>query len=108
MRSRSVVILRPGGDEAQIARGRLMQREQADTALVHFGVHAIDFDVARDRFTRLSGVAIDQRIDRFGNLALGQPAHLEQARPQAAQLLFVLTIRMLRLRVFHGCHLSGY
>ena len=72
--------LEAGGDEAQIARGRLMQREQADTALVALDVHAVDFGVARDGFARLLGVAIDQGIDRLGDLALDQAAHLEQVR----------------------------
>jgi len=84
----------------QIACGGLMQGEQADTALVHLGVHPMTR--RRVRSSRApAGVAIDQRIDRFGYLALRQPAHLEKPRSQAAQLLFVLSICMLRLRVLH-------
>ena len=89
--------LEPGGDKAQIAGGGLMQREQPDTQLVGLDVHAVDFGVARDNLARLAGVAIDQRIDRFGDLALDQPAHLEQAGAQAAQLLFILAVGVLRL-----------
>ena len=44
-----------------------------------------------------SVVALDQRIDRVGDLAFDQAAHLEQAGAQAAQFLFILPVGVLRL-----------
>jgi hypothetical protein len=78
-----------------------MQREQPDTLLVVVVVHPIHFFVALNHFARMIAVAIDQRIDRFGDLALDQPAHLEQTGAQAAQILFVLPVGMLRLCAIH-------
>ncbi len=78
-----------------------MQCEQPDTALVALDIHPVNFGVARDRLTGFCGIALDQRLDRVGNLTLDQTAHLEQAGAQAAQLLFILAIGMLRLGVVH-------
>ena len=78
-----------------------MQREQPDALLVVVVVHPIHFFVALNHFTRVLAVAIDQRIDRLGDLTLDQSAHLEQTGAQAAQILFVLPVRMLRLGVIH-------
>ena len=46
IRSRSVVIFSPGGDEAQVAGGRLMQREEPDALLVGLDVEPVDLGVA--------------------------------------------------------------
>jgi hypothetical protein len=78
-----------------------MQREQPDALLVVVDVHPIHFFVALDYLARVIAVAIDERIDRLGNLTLDQSAHLEQTGAQAAQIFFVLPVGMLRLRVIH-------
>jgi hypothetical protein len=78
-----------------------MQREQADALLVVVVVHPIHFFVALDHFTRVFAVAINQSVDRFGDLTLDQSAHFQQTGAQAAQILFVLPVGMLRLRVIH-------
>ena len=78
-----------------------MQREQPDALLVVIVVHPIHFFVALDHFARMIAVAIDQRVDRLRDLPLDQPAHLEQTGAQAAQILFVLPVRMLRLGIIH-------
>ena len=93
--------LEAGSDEAQIAGSRLMEREQADALLVVIGVHLVDFVVALNHFAGVFAIAIDQRLDRLGDLPLHQSAHLEQTGAQAAQILFVLSVGMLRLCTVH-------
>jgi len=47
---------------------------------------------ARDHLFGHLGVAVDQSIDRLGDLALDQPAHLEKRRSQASKLLLIAQI----------------
>ncbi len=93
--------LETGSDEAQVAGGRLMEREHADALLIDLGVHLVHVFVALNHFARMFAVAIDQRLDRLGDLSLDQSAHLEQTSAQAAQILFVLSVGMLRLCAVH-------
>ncbi len=78
-----------------------MQCEQTDALLVGLDVEPVDLGVARDDLARLDRVAIYQRFHRLGDLALDQPAHLEQVAAHGAQLLLVLAVGMLRLQVVH-------
>ena len=57
--------------------------------------------IVLDHGARMVAVAFHQRFHRLRDLALDQAAHLEQAGAQAAQILFVLAISMLRLRGIH-------
>jgi hypothetical protein len=49
----------------------------------------------------MEAVAIDQGLHRLRNLALDESAHLEETGAQAAQILLVLAIGVLRLRGVH-------
>ena len=82
-----------------------MEREQANREFVVLDVHPINLGVARDRGLRARRVTIDQRFDSLRDLALDQPAHLDQAGAQTAQLFFILAIGVLCLGRVHRKYL---
>ena len=65
------------GDQAQVARRRLVQGQQAQAQVVDLHVHAIDGLVALDDQPRELVVALDQRAHGVGDLLLDQAAHLQ-------------------------------
>jgi len=77
------------GDEPEVARGRLMQREELDREIVDLDVEPVHHVVACDG--RLCEVAIARREGAHGlrDLVLHEPAHLEHARSQLLELQLV-------------------
>jgi hypothetical protein len=78
-----------------------MEREEPNASFVGLDVHPVDFLVARDDLVGEFAVAVNQRVDRLGDLALDQPAHFEKGCAQAAQLFLIAEIGM-QVRLIHG------
>ncbi len=89
MRSRSLAIFRRREDLAQIARHRLAQREEPDREVVEIALQLVDLGIAFDDAGGKLAVALDDRVDRRGELALGEPAHLGDRVAELAQLFVV-------------------
>ncbi len=86
------IDLQSRGDQAQVARRRLVQRQQAQAHLVDLDVHAVDDVVALDDPLRLHCIAIHQGPHGVVDLLLDEPTHLQHAPAQLAKLVFVVTI----------------
>ena len=86
MRSRSRRDLERGDDLAQIARHRLAQRQEPDRQRLDLALELVDLGVALDDAGGEIAVALGDRLDRGGELALGQAAHLDDdvVEPAAA------------------------
>ena len=81
--------LQRGDDLAQIARHRLAQRQQPDRQIVEIAFELVDLVVAFDHPRRELAVALRHGLDRGGELAFGQPAHLDDHLVEPAQLFVV-------------------
>src|SRR5204863_9863417 len=81
--------LQGGDDLAQVARHRLAQRQEADREVVEVAFELIDLFVAFDNARGKLAVAFDDRLDRVGELAFGQTAHLDDHLAEPAQLLVI-------------------
>jgi len=73
-------------DFAQIGRHRLPQCENAERQRAHVLFHGVDAPVALDHRCRRLGIATRKRVDRLGELGLGQSAHLRDFLDQPLQL----------------------
>ena len=65
-------------DLAQVARHRLALGDDQDRLLLDRELERVDLVVVGDDVIGSLGVALGQRIDRLGQLILGEPAHLGQ------------------------------
>ena len=74
------------GDEPEISRRRLMQREQLDAEVVDLDVQAVDRMVTLDGGPGQRLVAFDQRPGGVGDLLLDQPSHLEHLGAEVPEL----------------------
>ena len=81
--------LQRGENLAQVARHRLAQRQQPDRQIVELALELVDLGVAFDDAGGERAVALGDRIDRRGELAFGEPAHLDDHVVEPAQLLVV-------------------
>ena len=81
--------LERGEDLAQIARHRLAQRQQADRQIVELAFQLVDLGIALDDAGGERAVAFGDRVDRRGELAFGEPAHLDDHVVEPAQLLVI-------------------
>ena len=79
--------LERGGEHAEVARHRLLEREEVDALLLDFHFHAVDDAVAGDDAARLLAVALQQRFDRQAQRRLRLARHREQADLDVAQLV---------------------
>ena len=78
MRSRSVLILSADGEEAQIARHGLAQRQQARRQAVDLHFHAVDLRLVANHLLGEFPVLLDQGADAAVDGGFHQPAHLQQ------------------------------
>ncbi len=69
-------------DLAQVARHRLALGDREDRALLDGELQRVDFLVIGDDDIGKLGVALCKRLDGFGEMILGQPAHLGEHRFQ--------------------------
>jgi len=76
------------GDEAQIPRQRLLESEQAQTAVVDVELEPVDHLVVREHLARQRGVAAPQRVDRLEDDALGAPAHAQELLLELLEIVF--------------------
>ena len=81
--------LQRGDDLAQIARHRLAQRQQPHRQIVEIAFELIDLVVGLDDLRRQIAVALDDGLDRGGELAFRHPAHLDDDLFQAVEFLVV-------------------
>ena len=88
--------LEGGGDEAQVARRGLAQGEQLEREVVDLDVEPVDRVVALDRDARERAIALGEAAHRLGDLILDEPAHLQQARAELAELALVGSIGVQR------------
>jgi len=77
------------GDEAEVARRGLAEREQLEREVVDLDVEAVHGVVALDGGARERLVALNEGLHRPPDLLLHQPAHLEHRGAQLAELLLV-------------------
>ena len=87
--------LERGGDDAQVHRHRLPQRQNSHGELVDFRLQRVDPAVLGDDARGQVVVAADQRDDRIGKLLLDDAAHLEDRVVHAIQLFVVGLDRVL-------------
>ena len=73
-------------DAAQVARHRLAQGQHADGLVVDLALDRIDLLVRLDDVRGQLGVALDDRLDRVGDLAFRQAAHAGDHVGQPLQL----------------------
>jgi hypothetical protein len=78
--------LERGGDEAQVAGGRLPQRQDAPAGLVDGHLHAVDHPVPGLHLLGQGGVALDHGAHAAGDGGLDQAAHLEELLAQRGEL----------------------
>ena len=76
MRSRSLASRKRADDLAQVDRHRLAPRDGEDRLLLDLALQRVDLGVGRGDALRQRAVALGQRVDRIGDLLLGQAAHL--------------------------------
>ena len=72
---------------AKIVGHRGPQRDDPDRQLVNLGLQRVDPLVAGDDRPRHLGIAAHQRIHRFGQRQLGQPAHFGHQPAQAGDIV---------------------
>ncbi|HVQ13150.1 MAG TPA: hypothetical protein VMS40_06150, partial [Vicinamibacterales bacterium] len=65
-------------DRAQISGHRLMQGQQAETAVIDLNVKLIDRLVAGQNFVDDGGIALDESVQGKAHPFLGKAAHFEQ------------------------------
>ncbi len=76
-----------GGDDlAQVDRHRLAPCDGEDRLLLDLALQRVGGDVRRHHPLRQGGVALDQRVDRVGDLLLGEAAHLGDFARQLLQV----------------------
>ena len=75
------------GEHAEVARHRLLEREEVDALLLDLDLHAVDDPVAGDDAPGLLAVALEQRVDREAERRLRLARHREQAHLDVAQLV---------------------
>ena len=78
------------GHQPQVAGDRALAREQAEDALVHVEVAAVDAVVALDHHHRQLRVAVEHRLDRLVERGAGEVDRGERLLLQLAQLLVEL------------------
>ena len=78
--------LEGGGDEAQIGRGGLIQRQRADALLVDRELHLIDRAVGVDDPAGELRVAFQQRPDGLADVGVDQASHGQDLLLERAQL----------------------
>ena len=83
------------GDDPQVHRHRLAQREDAHRELVDLGLQRVHPPVVGDHLRGGTVVAADQRGDGGGKLLLDDAAHLQDRVVHAIQLLVVGLDRVL-------------
>ena len=76
MRSRSFDDAQRADDLAQVDRHRLAPRDGEDRALLDLALQRVDRRIERDDALGEPAVAPGERIDRLGDLLLGEAAHL--------------------------------
>jgi hypothetical protein len=74
-------------DQPQVARERLLQREQVDAGVIDLHLQRIELPVGQDHRIRLRRVALAQRLHRRAHLLLGEGRHLQEQVLQLRQLL---------------------
>ena len=87
--------LERGGDDPEVHRDRLAQRQDADRELVDFGLQRVHSSVFGDDARSELVVAAGQRGDGGGELLLDDAAHLQDRVVHAIQLLVVGLDRVL-------------
>jgi hypothetical protein len=87
MRSRSFEDLEGRGDEAQVARQRLLQREQLHARLLDVDLHAVDHAIIREHLVGERGIAAHEGLDGLADDALRVAAHEEQLLVETVDLL---------------------
>ena len=79
--------LHGGGDEAQVAGGRLVEGQQLHALLIHFHVVGVHLAVAVDDLLGQHAVTLEQRGHDAPDLLLDQPAHGQQGLLERLELL---------------------
>ena len=83
---------RGGHQQPQVARHRLLCGEQPDDLVLDLELQRVDGAVARDDQGRLSGVAMQQRLDRVGQGRLRLRGQGEERRLQLRQLVVEMAV----------------
>jgi hypothetical protein len=79
-------------EEAQVARHRLLEREQLHRRALDLELEAVELAVAGDHGVGRRGVARQQRLDRQLDERLGALAHRQQAPLEVGQLLVEVAV----------------
>jgi len=81
--------LERGGDEPQIARDRLLEREQADTAPFEIEIQPVDLVVALDDLPRGRLVLPGERVESQPKAFEDDLAHVENVLAKRIELLLI-------------------
>ena len=73
-------------DLPQVHRHRLPARDRQHRLLLDLALQRIDRGIERDRALGTLGIAPGQRLDRIGNLLLGQTAHFRDHASDVLQI----------------------
>ena len=92
------VGLHRGGDEPQIARGGLVERQQLHALLVDFDVVGADLLVAIDDLLGQIAVALEERAHDPADLVLDQASHGQQGLLERVQLFVEMALHSRALR----------
>ena len=80
------------GEHPEVARHRLLQRQQVDALLLDLHFHGVDHPVPGDHPARLLAVALQQRLHRQPQRRLRLAGHGEQPDLDVAQLVVKMTM----------------
>jgi hypothetical protein len=73
------------GDEAQVAREGLLEREEMDAAVLDLHLDRVQLPVPEHDGLRERRIALAERLDRMTHKLLRQGRHLEEKRAQLGQ-----------------------